>query len=67
MADQAMSAQKVRAMLIQNLERVRKASNEYFQMTSSRGRFFTPKPPVIGSTRIKCCRHATTSAIGLAV
>jgi len=32
MADQPMSAEKVRAMLTENLERVRKASNEYFQM-----------------------------------
>jgi phasin len=32
MSDQAMSAEKVRAMLTENLERVRKASDEYFQM-----------------------------------
>jgi phasin len=32
MADQTMSAEKVRAMLSENLERVRKASNEYFQL-----------------------------------
>ena len=32
MVDQAMSAEKVRAMLSENLERVRKASNEYFQL-----------------------------------
>ena len=32
MAEQAMSAEKVRSMLTENLERVRKASNEYFQM-----------------------------------
>jgi hypothetical protein len=32
MADQVMSAEKVRAMLTENLDRVRKASNEYFQM-----------------------------------
>ena len=32
MADQPMSAEKVRAMMSENLERVRKASNEYFQM-----------------------------------
>jgi len=32
MADQPMSAEKVRNMLTENLARVRKASNEYFQM-----------------------------------
>jgi phasin len=32
MVDQAMSAEKLRAMLAENLERVRKASDEYFQM-----------------------------------
>jgi UV DNA damage repair endonuclease len=32
MSEQAMSAEKVRAVLTENLERVRKASNEYFQM-----------------------------------
>jgi len=32
MSEPAMSAEKVRAMLTENLERVRKASNEYFQM-----------------------------------
>ena len=32
MSDQAMSAEKIRAMLTENLERVRKASDEYFQM-----------------------------------
>jgi phasin len=32
MADQVISAEKVRAMLTENLDRVRKASNEYFQM-----------------------------------
>jgi len=31
MSEQAMSAEKVRAMLAENLERVRKASDEYFQ------------------------------------
>lgn len=32
MSEQAMSAEKVRAMLSENLEKVRKASNDYFQM-----------------------------------
>ena len=32
MTDEAMSAENVRAMLTENLERVRKANNEYFQM-----------------------------------
>jgi phasin len=32
MTEQAMSAEKVRSMLTENLERVRKASVEYFQM-----------------------------------
>ena len=32
MSEQAMSAEKVRATLTENLDRVRKASNEYFQM-----------------------------------
>ena len=32
MADQVMSAEKVRAMLSENLERVRKASDEYFKL-----------------------------------
>jgi phasin len=32
MADQVVSAEKVRAILSENLERVRKASDEYFQM-----------------------------------
>jgi phasin len=32
MSEQAMSAEKARAVLTENLERVRKASNEYFQM-----------------------------------
>jgi phasin len=32
MADQMISADKVRAMLTENLEKVRKASDEYFQM-----------------------------------
>ncbi len=32
MSEQTMSAEKVRAMLAENLDRVRKASNEYFQM-----------------------------------
>ena len=32
MSEQTMSAEKVRAMLTENLERVRKASDEYFQM-----------------------------------
>jgi phasin len=32
MADQAMSAEKVRATLTENLGRVRKASDEYFQL-----------------------------------
>jgi hypothetical protein len=32
MADQVISAEKVRAILTENLDRVRKASNEYFHM-----------------------------------
>ena len=32
MADQVISADKVRAMLTENLEKVRKASDEYFQL-----------------------------------
>jgi len=32
MADQAMSAENVRAMLSENLEKLRKASTDYFQM-----------------------------------
>ena len=32
MSEQAMPVEKVRAMLTENLERVRKASNDYFQM-----------------------------------
>jgi len=32
MSEQAMPVEKVRAMLTENLERVRKASDEYFQM-----------------------------------
>lgn len=32
MADQAMSAEKIRTMLSENLERTRKASDEYFKM-----------------------------------
>jgi phasin len=32
MSEQAMSAEKVRAMLAENLARVRKASDEYFQL-----------------------------------
>ena len=32
MSEQVMSAEKVRAMLSENLEKVRKASNDYFQM-----------------------------------
>jgi phasin len=32
MSEQIMSAEKVRAMLVENLERVRKASDEYFKM-----------------------------------
>lgn len=32
MSEQAMSAEKVRAMLTENLERVRKASDDYFKM-----------------------------------
>jgi phasin len=32
MSEQAMSAEKVRTMLTESLERVRKASDEYFQM-----------------------------------
>ncbi len=32
MSEQAMSAEKVRATLTENLDRVRKASNEYFRM-----------------------------------
>ena len=32
MSEQVMSADKVRAMLSENLEKVRKASNDYFQM-----------------------------------
>jgi phasin len=32
MSEQAMSAEKVRAMLTENLERVRKASDDYFQL-----------------------------------
>jgi len=32
MEDQAMSVEKVRAMMTENLERVRKASDEYFQL-----------------------------------
>ena len=32
MADQAMSAENVRAMLTENLDKLRKASAEYFQM-----------------------------------
>ena len=32
MADQAMSVEKVRAMMTENLERVRRASDEYFQL-----------------------------------
>ena len=32
MADPAMSVEKVRAMMSENLERVRKASDEYFQL-----------------------------------
>jgi phasin len=32
MSEQAMSAEKVRTMLTENLERVRKASDEYFQL-----------------------------------
>lgn len=32
MSEQAMSAEKIRAMLTENLERVRKASGEYFQL-----------------------------------
>jgi hypothetical protein len=37
MADQVVSAEKVWAMLIENLDRVRKASNEYFQMLEKAG------------------------------
>ena len=32
MSEQAMSAERLRAMLTENLERVRKASDEYFQL-----------------------------------
>lgn len=32
MSEQSMSAEKVRAMLTENLDRVRKASDEYFQL-----------------------------------
>lgn len=32
MSEQAMSAEKVRAMLTENLERVRKASDDYFEL-----------------------------------
>jgi hypothetical protein len=32
MSEQAMSAKKVRAMLTENFEKVRKASDEYFQL-----------------------------------
>jgi hypothetical protein len=48
MADQVMSAEKVRAMLTENLDRVRKASNEYFQMLEKG----------LGSSQLRIADHA---------
>ncbi|MEO8322186.1 MAG: phasin family protein [Bradyrhizobium sp.] len=48
MADQAMSAENVRAVLTANLEKVRTASNEYFQMLEKG----------LGSTQLPIAGHA---------
>ncbi len=55
MSEQVMSAEQVRAMLTENLERVRKASNEYFQMLEkglSSSQLPLADPP--SSTRTSC-------------
>lgn len=48
MSEQAMSPEKVRVMLTENLDKVRKASNEYFQMLEKG----------LGSSQLPMAEHA---------
>jgi phasin len=48
MTDQTMSAENMRAMLTENLEKLRKASNEYFEMLEKG----------IGSSQLPVANHA---------
>ena len=52
MADQAMSAENVRVMLTENLDRLRKASAEYFQMLEKN--LTSSQLPIAGQAKEYC-------------
>jgi phasin len=52
MADQAMSAENVRVMLTENLDRLRKASAEYFQMLEKS--LTSSQLPIAGQAKEYC-------------